>query len=275
MPYININQGNTLLTNKLNKMQEKTEDRLKKVKSILITLPKPETEKSPYFDLAKKYNLKIDFRSFIHVEGVPARDFRKDKINLADFTAVVFTSRNAADHFFRICEEMRYEVPADLKYFCISESTALYLQKYIQYRKRKIFFGKQTAADLAEVLKKHSNEKFLYPCSDVATEDTMRFLERNGYDFTKAVLFRTVISDLSDLAEVFYDVIAFFSPSSILSLFENFPDFKQNNTRIATFGANTAKTVEDAGLLVDIAAPTPEAPSMIMALENYIKISNK
>ncbi|WP_129715972.1 uroporphyrinogen-III synthase [Pedobacter sp. SYP-B3415] len=256
-------------------MQDKIEERRSKVKSILITLPKPETEKSPYFDLAKKYNLKIDFRSFIHVEGVPARDFRKEKINLADFTAVIFTSRNAADHFFRICEEMRYEVPADLKYFCLSETIALYLQKYIQYRKRKIFFGKQTAADLAEVLKKHANEKFLYPCSDVATEDTMNFLEKNGYNFTPAVLFRTVVSDLSDLADVFYDVIAFFSPSSIQSLYKNFPEFKQNKTRIAAFGTNTSKAVEEKGLIVDIAAPAPGVPSMIMAIENYVKISNK
>lgn len=256
-------------------MQEKNDDRMLKVKSILVTLPKPETEKSPYFDLAKKYNLKVDFRSFIHVEGVPAKDFRKDKINLSDFTAVVFTSRNAVDHFFRICEEMRYDVPADLKYFCISESTALYLQKYIQYRKRKIFFGKQTAADLAEVLKKHASEKFLYPCSDVATEDTMNFLQKNGYAVTPAVLFRTVVSDLSDLAEVFYDIIAFFSPSSIQSLYINFPDFKQNKTRLAAFGQNTYKAVKDAGLIVDISAPSPEAPSMIMAIENYIKKSNK
>lgn len=256
-------------------MQEKKEDRLRKVKSLLITLPKPETEKSPYFDLAKKYNLKIDFRSFIHVEGVQSKDFRKDKINLADFTAIVFTSRNAVDHFFRVCEEMRYDVPADLKYFCISESTALYLQKYIQYRKRKIFFGKQTASDLAEILKKHATEKLLYPCSDVATEDTMNFLLKNGYDITPAVLFKTVVSDLSDLAEVFYDVIAFFSPSSIQSLYINFPKFKQNNTRIAIFGSTTDRAATDAGQIVDISAPSPEAPSMIMAIENYIKITNK
>src|SRR5690606_30068717 len=177
--------------------QTSLEERKKKVKSILVTLPKPESEKSPYYDLAKKYNVKVDFRSFIHVEGVPAKDFRKEKINLADFTAVIFTSRNAADHFFRICEEMRYEVPADLKYFCLSETIALYLQKYIQYRKRKIFIGKQSASDLAEVLKKHSNEKFLYPCSDVAAEETQKFLQENGYDFTPAVIFRTVCSDLS------------------------------------------------------------------------------
>jgi uroporphyrinogen-III synthase len=217
----------------------------------------------------------ITLKLILDVEGVPARDFRKDKIALGDFTAVVFTSRNAADHFFRICEEMRYDVPADLKYFCISESTALYLQKYIQYRKRKIFFGKQTAADLAEVLKKHADEKFLYPCSDVATEATMNFLQKSGYDLTPAVLFRTVVSDLSDLAEVFYDIIGFFSPSSIQSLYTNFPDFKQNNTRIAAFGVSTHKAVTDAGLIVDIAAPSPEAPSMIMAIENYIKKSNK
>jgi len=274
MSYFDINQGNRI-TAVTRKMQEKTEDRLRKVKSILITLAKPETEKSPYFDLAKKYNLKVDFRSFIHVEGIPARDFRKDKITLSDFTAVVFTSRNAVDHFYRICEEMRYEVPADLKYFCISESTALYLQKYIQYRKRKIFFGKQTAADLAEVLKKHSGEKFLYPCSDVATEDTMNFLLKNGYNLTPAVLFKTVVSDLSDLADVFYDIIAFFSPSSIQSLYTNFPGFQQNNTRIAAFGVNTHKAVRDKELIVDIAAPSPESPSMIMAIENYIKKSNK
>lgn len=251
------------------------EDREKKVKSILVTLPRPENDKSPYFALANKYNLKIDFRAFIHVEGVPARDFRKEKINLADFTAVIFTSRNAADHFFRICEEMRYEVPADLKYFCLSETIALYLQKYIQYRKRKIFFGKQTAQDLEEVLKKHAKEKFLYPCSDVASEETQNWLQENGYNFTPAVLFRTVVSDLSDLADVFYDLIVFFSPSSIQSLYENFPDFKQNDTRIAAFGPSTHQAIADRNLILDIAAPTPESPSMTMAVEHYIKKVNK
>ena len=251
------------------------EDREKKIKSILVTLPRPENDKSPYFALANKYNLKIDFRAFIHVEGVPARDFRKEKINLADFTAVIFTSRNAADHFFRICEEMRYEVPADLKYFCLSETIALYLQKYIQYRKRKIFFGKQTAQDLEEVLKKHAKEKFLYPCSDVASEETQNWLLENGYNFTPAVLFRTVVSDLSDLADVFYDLIVFFSPSSIQSLYENFPDFKQNDTRIAAFGPTTHQAIADRNLTLDIAAPTPESPSMTMAVEHYIKKVNK
>lgn len=251
-------------------------DRAKKVKSILVTLPKPENEKSPYFALAQKYNLKLDFRAFIHVEGVSGRDVRKEqRINLADFTAVIFTSRNAADHFFRVCEEMRYDVPADLKYFCLSETIALYLQKYIQYRKRKIFFGKQTAQDLSDVLKKHAKEKFLYPCSDVANEETYNWLQDNGYNVTPAVLFRTVVSDLSDLKDVFYDIIVFFSPSSVQSLFENFPDFKQNDTRLAAFGPTTHQAVLDRGLLLDIAAPTPEAPSMTMAVEQYIKVSNK
>lgn len=256
-------------------MQVPSNAKHRKVKSILVTLPKPESDKSPYFDLAKKYNLKIDFRSFIHVEGVAGKDFRKEKINLSDFTAVIFTSKNAVDHFFRISEEMRHDVPADMKYFCISETIALYLQKYIQYRKRKIFFGKQTAADLADVLKKHATEKFLYPCSDVAAEETQKFLHDNGYNFKPAILFHTVCSDLSDLAEVFYDVIAFFSPSSIHSLFINFPNFKQNDTRIAAFGVSTHKAAIEHDLVLDIPAPTPQAPSMTMAIEQYIKQANK
>jgi len=256
-------------------MQLSSNAKHRKVKSILVTLPKPDSDKSPYFDLAKKHNLKIDFRSFIHVEGVSSKDFRKEKVNLGDFTAVIFTSKNAVDHFFRICEEMRHDVPADMKYFCISETIALYLQKYIQYRKRKIFFGKQTATDLADVLKKHATEKFLYPCSDVAAEETQKFLHDNGYDFKPAVLFHTVCSDLSDLAEVFYDVIAFFSPSSIHSLFINFPDFQQNDTRIAAFGVSTHKAAVEHNLILDIPAPTPQAPSMTMAIEQYIKQANK
>lgn len=247
------------------------EERKTKVKSILVTLPEPESEKSPYYDLASNLNLKIDFRSFIHVEGVPAKEIRKEKVNISDYTAIILTSRNAADHYFRVCEEMRFEVPVDMKYFCISESIALYLQKYIQYRKRKIFFGKQTPKDLADVLKKHGAEKYLYPCSDVAAEGTETFLRTQGIDFTPAVLFKTVVSDLSDLAEVFYDVIAFFSPSSVQSLLINFPNFKQNKTRIAAFGITTQQAILDADLTLDIPAPTPQAPSMTMAIEQYIK----
>lgn len=250
------------------------EERQKKVKSILVTLPEPENGKSPYYDLAKKYALKLDFRSFIHVEGVAAKDFRKEKIYLSEFTAVIFTSKNAVDHFFRICKEMRHEITPDLKYFCISEAIANYLSKYNIRLKRKIFVGKQTTADLADVLKKHQSEKFLYPCSDVAAEETQKFLQENGYNFKSAVLFRTVYSDLFDLAEVFYDIIVFYSPSSIHSMFHSFPDFKQNNTRIAAFGPSTHKAVAEHHLILDIAAPAKDVPSMTMAIEQYIKQAN-
>lgn len=246
-----------------------------KVKTILVTQPKPETDKSPYYDLARKFNLKIDFRPFIQVEGVSAKDFRKDKVNLADHTAVILTSRNAADHFFRICSEMRIAVPETLKYFCISESTAYYLQKFVVYRKRKIFFGKQTINDLMDVIKKHKKEKFLVPCTDIHKQEIFDTLEEHHIDFTKAVIYKTVASDLSDLEHVNYDVLVFFSPSGIASLFKNFPKFKQNNTRIAAFGPTTSQAVLDAGLKLDIQAPVPAAPSMTMALEQYIKKANK
>ncbi len=246
-----------------------------KVKSILVTQPKPETDKNPYADLAKKFNLKIDFREFIHVEGVPAQEFRQQRVNIAEHTAVILTSRNAVDHFFRICQEVRHTVPDDLKYFCISESTAYYLQKYVQYRKRKIFHGKATFADLLDIIKKHKGEKFLYPCTDVHKEEIPEILDKHSINYSKAVLFRTVCSDLSDLADVYYDILVFFSPSGITSLFKNFPKFKQNKTRIAAFGPTTAKAAEEAGLRLDIHAPKPGTPSMTMALEEYIKQANK
>lgn len=250
-------------------------DKKLKVKSILVTQPKPENDKSPFYELAKKYNLKIDFRPFIHVEGIPAKEFRKEKLNPLDFTAVIFTSRNSIDHYFRICDELRIEVPAEMKYYCITEAVALYMQKYVQYRKRKVFIGKQTTADLIELLKKHKDEKFFYPCTDVFTDDIPAFLKANGYNYSEAIIYRTVCSDLSDLAEVNYDMIAFFSPSGIKSLFKNFPDFKQNKTRIATFGPTTAKAVIDAGLTINVQAPSPQAPSMTMAIEEYVKTANK
>ena len=251
------------------------EARANKVKSILVTLPKPENKKSPYIPLGEKLNVKVDFRAFIHVEGVSATEFRKSKVQLSDYTAIIFTSRNAVDHFFRIAEETRYGVPSSLKYFCLSETIALYLQKYTQYRKRKIFFGKQTIADLNEDLDKNKSEKFLFPCSDVANEENLNYLTGQGYDVTPSVLFRTVISDLSDLKNVFYDIIVFFSPSSVQSLYENFPDFKQNNTRIAAFGDSTQQALLEHGLVLDIPAPTPKAPSMTMAVEQYIQAVNK
>lgn len=246
-----------------------------KVKTILVTQPKPETEKSPYFDLAKKYSLKIDFRPFIQVEPVSAKDFRKDKVNMAEHTAVILTSRNAADHFFRMCAELRIQVPETMKYFCVSESTAYYLQKFVVFRKRKIFFGKQTISDLMDVLKKHKKEKFLVPCTDIHKQEIFETLDANHLDYTKAVIYKTVASDLSDLEKVNYDCLVFFSPSGITSLLKNFPKFKQNNTRIAAFGPATSQAVLDAGLRLDIQAPVPAAPSMTMALEQYIKKANK
>lgn len=246
-----------------------------RVKSILVSQPKPESDKSPYFDLAKKLNIKIDFRPFIHVEGVDAMEFRKQKVSIPDHTAVILTSRNAIDHYFRICEEVRFTVPDSMKYFCISEAIAYYLQKYVVYRKRKIFFGNGQFSDVLDLMKKHKDENYLLPCSDIHKEKYPSMLEENKVKFNKAVLYRTVCSDLSDLEDVYYDILVFFSPSGIESLFKNFPKFKQNNTRIAAFGPTTHQAVKDYGLKLDIPAPVPNAPSMTMALENYIREVNK
>lgn len=245
--------------------------RLKKVSSILVTQAKPADEDSPYYALAKKYKLKIDFRPFIEVQGVSIRDFRKQKINILDHTAVIFTSKNAVDNFFRIANELRLDIPIDMKYFCVTESTANYLQKYIQIRKRKVFVGAKTAMDLTDSIKKHKEESYLFPCSDIRTGDLPEFMRKNSYKFTEATFYNTVASDLSDLKNIYYDVLAFFSPSGIDSLFHNFPDFRQNDTRIAAFGPTTAKAVRDANLILDIQAPLPNAPSMTGALEEYIK----
>ncbi|MDO7848767.1 uroporphyrinogen-III synthase [Hymenobacter sp. M29] len=243
----------------------------KRISSILVTQPKPTNDVSPYFSIAEKYGIKVDFREFIDVQPVSYKDFRREKINILEYTAVIFTSRNAVDHFFRICQEAKLEMPAEMKYFCISEQTANYLQKYIVLRKRKLFVGERTAADLFEVIKKHKGEKFLYPCSDIRKDDLPVFMRANNLKFSEAVIYRTVASDLSDLAEVKYDCIAFFSPSGISSLFINFPDFVQDGTRIAAFGPTTAKAVIDAGLILDIEAPHPNAPSMTGAIEAYIR----
>ncbi len=249
-------------------------ERLKKVKSILVSQPEPQNGHSPYDNLKSKYDIKIDFRPFIQIEPVLLKEFRSQKIDILNHSAIIFTSRNAVDHLFNLAAQMKIEMPADMKYFCISEQTSNYLQKYIVIRKRKIFTGSKTAMDLIEILKKHKNEKFLFPCSNIRKNDIPDFLNKNEYDFSEAVIYRTIASDLSDLAEVNYDIIAFFSPSGITSLFHNFPDFKQNNTRIAAFGPTTAKAVTDAGLILDIQAPHPSAPSMTGALEMYIKKAN-
>jgi uroporphyrinogen-III synthase len=240
----------------------------------LITQEAPTDFNSPYLKLAEKFGLKIDFRPFIQVEAVPVKEFRKQKVDILQHTAIIFTSRHAVDHFFHICQELKIEMPADMKYFCISDQTSNYLQKYIVIRKRKIFTGLKDTRDLLEIIKKHKNEKFLFPCSDIRKNDIPDFLKDNGYHFTEAVIYHTVASNLSDLKNVYYDILAFFSPSGINSLFVNFPDFKQNNTRIAAFGATTAKAVRDAGLTLDIEAPLPNAPSMTGAIELYVKKAN-
>ena len=251
------------------------EGRLKEVKSLLVSQPKPSDPKSPYYQLAEKYGIKVDFRPFIQVDPIPAKEFRKQKIDILKHTAIIFTSRNAVDHFFAICNDLKVDIPADMKYFCISEQTANYLQKYIVVRKRKIFTGSRTAEDLIEILKKHKNEKYLFPCSSIRKEDIPNVLKDNGYEYSEAVIYETVASDLSDLDNVFYDIIAFYSPSGINSLFVNFPDYKQNDTRMAVFGPTTAKAATDANLVLDIEAPQPNAPSMTGALELYIKKANK
>lgn len=239
-----------------------------------MSQPQPSTEKSPYFDLAEKNNLKIDFRSFIHIESVSAKEFRQSRIQILDHSAVIFTSRTAIDHFFNISQELRLTIPDTMKYFCISEAAAFYLQKYIVYRKRRIFYANGKLSDLTTVMKRHKDEKFLLPLSDIHKQEIPDLLDKAGYKYTKAVLYRTVCSDLSDLKDVNYDILVFFTPSGIKSLFQNFPDFKQNNTRIACFGPATAQAVREAGLRLDIEAPTAEAPSMTMALEQYIKKEN-
>ena len=246
-----------------------------KVKTILVSQPKPSTERSPYFDLADKQKVKIDFRSFIHVEGVEAKEVRAQKIDFSNFTAIIFTSRNAVDNYFRLAEEMRYVVPDDMRYFCQSEAIAYYLQNYVVYRKRKIYVGARTFDDLIKLIKKHKSETFLLPSSDKLKPAIPKALNELGIKWSNATMFKTVVSDLSDLENVFYDVLVFFSPSGIKSLFENFPGYKQKNTRIAVFGNTTIKAAEEFGLTVNIAAPTKENPSMTAALEDYILKANK
>ena len=242
-----------------------------KVKTILVSQPEPASDKSPYSRLREKHKLKIDFRPFIHVEGLTAKEVRLQKINFSDYNNIVLTSRNAVDHFFRVTEEMRYKVPDATKYFCQSEAVAYYLQKYVVYRKRKIYVGDRNINDLEAIFKKFEKESFLLPSSDVLKPSIPNSLDKMGVNWTRAQLYRTVVSDLSDLRDVYYDVLVFFSPSGIESLFKNFPNFEQKDTRIAAFGSATEKSADTAKLRIDIKAPTPEAPSMSMAIEKYIK----
>src|SRR6056297_3046362 len=246
-----------------------------KVKTILVSQPEPKVENSPYFDLEEKQKVKIDFIPFIHVEGVSSKDVRQQKVDLTKYTAIILTSRNSVDHFFRIADEMRYKVPDTLKYFCQSEAVAYYLQKYVVYRKRKIYVGKRTFAELSPLIKKYKNEKFLLPSSDSLKPIIPELLDEIGVNWTRGIFYKTVISDLSDLRNVVYDILVFFSPSGIESLMKNFPDFEQKDTRIAVFGNSTVNAATTAGLRIDIQAPTPETPSMTMALQKYITSVNK
>ena len=246
-----------------------------KVKTILVSQPEPKVENSPYFELQNKLKVKIDFRTFIHVEGIPAKELRAQKIDLSKFSAIILTSRNSVDHFFRVAEEMRYKIPEDLKYFCQSEAVAFYLQRYVVYRKRKIYVGQKDFIDLAPLIKKYKEEAFLLVASDQLNADVPQALNDLKINWTEGVFYKTVVSDLSDLKNVYYDILAFFSPSGIKSLLKNFPDFKQNDTRIAVFGSTTQKEALDSGLRVDIMAPSPGTPSMTGALDKYITEVNK
>ncbi|MAO02493.1 MAG: uroporphyrinogen-III synthase [Flavobacteriales bacterium] len=247
---------------------------MKKVKSVLISQPKPEG-KSPYAAIQKKHNLKIDYFPFMHVEEMTSLEFKEQRISLLNHDSVIFTSKNAMDHYFGMMEKLRLRIPDFTKYFCVSEAIAHYLQNFITYRKRKIFTGEQSLASLIPVMQKHTESKFLFPCSDVLKNKVNVALEESGLQYTKAQMYKVVCSDLSDLSDVKYDILVFFSPTGVKSLLENFPKFKQEDTRLAIFGKTTKETVEKNGLRVDILAPTKKAPSMSMALDQYIKEANK
>ncbi len=242
------------------------------IKRLLVSQPKPASEKSPYFDIAEKFGVEIDFRPFIKVEPVSAKEFRQQRITILDYSAVVFTARTAIDHFFNLCEELRVTIPETMKYFCMTEAIAVYLQKYTVYRKRKIFFAPTGKLDeLVTVIAKHAKENYLVPVSDVHKDDLFNMLDAKKIKYTKAVMFRTVSNEFSKDEKFDYDMLLFFSPSGITSLLKNFPDFKQEDIKIGCFGPTTAKAVKDAGLRLDVEAPTPEAPSMTAALELYLK----
>ena len=247
-----------------------------KIKKVLVSQPKPASEKSPYFDIAEKYGVNIELRPFIKVEGLSPKEFRQQKISIPEYTAVIFTARTAIDHFFKLCEGLRVTIPDTMKYFCVTESVALYLQKYIVYRKRKIFFGNSGKLDdLIPSLVKHSDEKYLFPVSDVHNEEHTVLLDKNKINYTKAVMYRTVSNDFTPEEKFDYDMLVFFSPSGINSLLKNFPNFDQKEIKIGCFGPTTAKAVRDAGLRLDVEAPRPEAPSMTAALELYFKEISK
>ena len=247
-----------------------------KVKTILISQNKPEPGKKSIFDdIAARYKLKLDFRSFIQVDAVPGRDIRRNKINILNHTAIIFNSKNAVDHFFRVVEELRVELPQDMKYFCLTEGIGMYIQKYIFLRKRKVFYPKTNLEnDFLTLILSHKTEKYLFPCSDIRKPTIPDFFKKHKLIFEEATFYKTVSADLSDLEEVFYDVIVFFSPADIKSLFDNFPNFKQNATRLAAFGESTQRAIIETDLICNIPAPTKDNPSIVKALEIYIKTVN-
>lgn len=243
-----------------------------KIKKILVSQPQPTSEKSPYYDISEKYNVKIDFRPFIKVEPILLKDFRAQRISILDHTAIIFNARHGIDHFFRICEESRITIPETMKYFCVSETVAVYLQHYIHYRKRKVFYGATgKMSELITIMNKHLDEKYLIITSDVQNEETIATLEKSKITFNKAVMYKTVSNDFGPNEEFNYDMLLFFSPVGISSLTKNFPNFEQGEIIIGCFGQTTAQAVRDAGLRLDIEAPVPGVPSMTMALENFMK----
>ncbi|MDR2680969.1 MAG: uroporphyrinogen-III synthase [Tannerella sp.] len=242
------------------------------IKKMLVSQPQPASGKSPYFEISEKYGVEIDFRPFIKVEPLSAKEFRQQRVSVLDYSAIIFTARTAVDHFFKLCEEMRITIPETMKYFCMTETIAVYLQKYIVYRKRKIFFGQSgKQEDLVKLVGKHSKEKYLIPVSDVHKDDLMTLLDGKRINYKTAIMYRTVSNNFTENEKFDYDMLVFFSPSGISSLLKNFPEFKQEDIRIGCFGPTTAKAAVDAGLRLDIEAPTPEAPSMTAALEQYLK----
>ena len=249
------------------------------VKKILITQPRPESDKSPYFDLARRHDVEMAFLPFIRLEGIASKDFRRQKVEIGNYSAVIFTSRHAIDHFFRTAEEMKITVSQDTKYFCITEAVALYLQKFILYRKRKVFYGADgTNKSMLDVVNKHKeNEKFLYPTSENQQDnEIVNWLKSNHCEFATPYMYRTISNDIKEIfSKEVFDIICFFTPSGVRSLFDNFPEFKQNGTLIGAFGNNTSRTAEEAGLVLEIKAPQPMAPSMISALEKYLSDAKK
>ena len=260
----------------MSKLKDAVKQVYRPVKTILISQPEPSSHRSPFYELEEKWKVKIDWRPFIQVDPLSDKEFRRYRIRPDEFSAIIFTSKNSIDHFFRICEDMRIIMSATTKYFCLTEAVANYLQKFIVYRKRKVFVGNKMIEDLHNYFQKHKeNEKFLLPTSNLGSKAVVNYLMQEKIDFKEVMMFKTVSSDLTDLSDITYDMLVFFNPLGIKSLYENFPDFKQNNTRIAVFGDHTAKACEEYDITINILAPSKTAPSMSMAIEEYLKQSNK